>query len=44
VRVQNDADDISVVALRFGTELAQNMEFALFTDALRTQFSTRVGV
>jgi len=30
--------------LRFGTELSQNMEFALFTDALQSQFSPRIEV
>ena len=44
MRVQPDGDGISVVALRFGTELSQNMEFALFTDSLRSQFTTRVEV
>ena len=44
MRVASNSDQISVVALRFGTELSQNMEFALFTDALRNQFATRVEV
>ncbi|MGI6458573.1 MAG: PilZ domain-containing protein [Candidatus Hydrogenedentales bacterium] len=44
IRVTAEGDGISVVALRFGTELAQNMEFALFTDALYGQFSPRVEV
>jgi len=44
MRVAHDYEDISVVALRFGTELAQNMEFALFTEALQNQHSSHIGV
>lgn len=44
MRVAQDYGDISVVALRFGTELAQNMEFAVFTDALQNQFSSHTRV
>lgn len=44
MRVAHDYEDISVVALRFGTELAQNMEFALFTDALQSKTSSHVRV
>ncbi len=44
MRVAHEYEDISVVALRFGTELSQNMEFAVFTDTLRNQLSTAAGV
>jgi hypothetical protein len=44
MRVIGEGDGVSVVALRFGTELSQNMEFALFTDALQSQFSPRIEV
>lgn len=44
MRVNYDREGISVVALRFGTELSQSMEFALFTDALKSQFSPGVEV
>ena len=44
MRVARDYEDISVVAMRFGTELAQNMEFALFTDALQNQLDSHIEV